>query len=50
MAQHSLDRFDVRALRYGQAGDEGDAGDQFVQQARAWFDSIWDTITHEYTP
>ncbi|WP_205650549.1 winged helix-turn-helix domain-containing protein [Actinoplanes solisilvae] len=41
---------DVPLFHYAISGDDGDAGDQFVQQSRAWFDSVWETIAHEYTP
>ncbi|MFC3741166.1 winged helix-turn-helix domain-containing protein [Paractinoplanes deccanensis] len=41
---------DVPLFHYAISGDDGDAGDQFVEQSRLWFDSVWDTIAHEYTP
>jgi len=41
---------DVPLFHYAISGDDGDAGDQFVEQSRMWFDSVWDTIAHEYTP
>jgi DNA-binding transcriptional regulator YhcF (GntR family) len=30
--------------------DDASIGSQYVEQARAWFDSIWDTVSHEPTP
>jgi len=30
--------------------DEDDMANQYVQQARAWFDSVWTTIAREYQP
>lgn len=29
--------------------DDTSMSPQYVQQSRAWFDSVWGTITHEYT-
>jgi DNA-binding transcriptional regulator YhcF (GntR family) len=40
---------DVPLFHYA-TSDEDDAADQYVQQARTWFDSVWTTIAHEYTP
>ena len=41
---------DVPLFHYVAGGEDDDAGDQFVQQARNWFDSIWTTIARDYTP
>ncbi|GAA2562081.1 hypothetical protein GCM10010435_37530 [Winogradskya consettensis] len=41
---------DVPLFHYVTSGEEDDAGDQFVQQSRTWFDSIWTTIAHDYIP
>ena len=30
--------------------DDTSIGSQYVEQARAWFDSIWTTISHQPTP
>ena len=30
--------------------DDASIGSQYVEQARAWFDSIWTTISHQPTP
>ena len=32
------------------ASDEDDMASQYVQHARAWFDSVWTTIAREYQP
>jgi DNA-binding transcriptional regulator YhcF (GntR family) len=40
---------DVPLFPYA-VSDEDDAGSQYVQQARAWFDSAWNTIAREYRP
>jgi DNA-binding transcriptional regulator YhcF (GntR family) len=41
---------DVPLFHYVANGEDDDAADQFVQQAKAWFDSVWTTIAHSYTP
>jgi DNA-binding transcriptional regulator YhcF (GntR family) len=41
---------DVPLFHYTTSGEEDQADDQYVQQARGWFDSVWTTIAHEYTP
>lgn len=41
---------DVPLFHYATSGEDDDAGDQYVHQARGWFDSVWTTIAHEYTP
>jgi DNA-binding transcriptional regulator YhcF (GntR family) len=41
---------DVPLFHYAATGEDDDASDQFVQQARNWFDSVWSTIAHEYAP
>jgi hypothetical protein len=38
---------DAMVFRYSQASGEA-ADAQFTEQARTWFDSIWDTISYEY--
>jgi hypothetical protein len=30
--------------------DQSAAGSRYVQQARAWFDSMWELVGREYTP
>jgi hypothetical protein len=30
--------------------DDASIGSQYVEQARAWFDSIWTTISYQPTP
>jgi hypothetical protein len=41
---------DVPLFHYATSGEDDDTADQYVQQARGWFDSVWSTIAHEYTP
>jgi DNA-binding transcriptional regulator YhcF (GntR family) len=41
---------DVPLFHYATSGEDDDAGDQYVTQARGWFDSVWTTIAREYTP
>ncbi|GII25495.1 winged helix-turn-helix domain-containing protein [Planosporangium mesophilum] len=42
---------DVPLFHYTADDTDGDGtGSQYVQQARGWFDSVWTTIAHEYTP
>jgi hypothetical protein len=41
---------DVPLFHYTTGDEDDDTGSQFVQQARGWFDSVWTTIAHEYTP
>jgi DNA-binding transcriptional regulator YhcF (GntR family) len=41
---------DVPLFHYATSGEDDDAADQFVQQSRGWFDSVWTTIAHEYMP
>lgn len=40
---------DVPLFHYTVNDDEPSAGAQFVEAARAWFDSIWNTIAREYS-
>jgi DNA-binding transcriptional regulator YhcF (GntR family) len=40
---------DVPLFHYTINDDEPSAGAQFVEAARAWFDSIWSTIAREYS-
>jgi DNA-binding transcriptional regulator YhcF (GntR family) len=40
---------DVPLFHYAMGDDETSAGAQFVEAARAWFDSIWNTIAREYS-
>lgn len=40
---------DVPLFHYAVSDDEPSAGAQFVEAARAWFDSIWNTIAREYS-
>jgi DNA-binding transcriptional regulator YhcF (GntR family) len=40
---------DVPLFHYTVNDEEPAAGAQFVEAARAWFDSIWNTIAREYT-
>lgn len=55
VAGESRDIFDVMgkdaALFYYSLGTDDDASmsPQYVQQARAWFDSVWSTIAREYS-
>jgi DNA-binding transcriptional regulator YhcF (GntR family) len=30
--------------------DEASTGSQYVEQSRAWFDSMWNTVANEFTP
>ena len=30
--------------------DDASIGSQYVEEARAWFDSIWNTVSHEPAP
>jgi DNA-binding transcriptional regulator YhcF (GntR family) len=41
---------DVPLFHYAISGEADDAADQFVQQSRGWFDSVWTTVAHEYQP
>ena len=41
---------DVPLFHYATTGEDGDAADQFVEQSRRWFESVWNTVAHEYTP
>jgi len=36
---------DVTTFHYEKGDDPADIGGQFVEQAQAWFDSIWATIS-----
>jgi DNA-binding transcriptional regulator YhcF (GntR family) len=40
---------DVPLFHYAMSDDETSTGAQFVEAARAWFDSIWNTIAREYS-
>lgn len=40
---------DVPLFHYAMGDDETSTGAQFVEAARAWFDSIWNTIAREYS-
>lgn len=40
---------DVPLFHYAMGDDETSMGAQFVEAARAWFDSIWNTIAREYS-
>jgi len=54
IAKTSVPIFDVLGkdvpLFHFAASDEDDMASQYVQQARAWFDSVWTTIAREYQP
>jgi hypothetical protein len=39
---------DVPLFHYAVSDDDTAAGTQFVEASRTWFDSIWNTIAHEY--
>jgi DNA-binding transcriptional regulator YhcF (GntR family) len=39
---------DVPLLHYAVTDDEASHGTQFVESARAWFDSLWTTVAKEY--
>ena len=39
----------VPLFHYAMGDDETSSGAQFVEAARAWFDSIWNTISREYS-
>ena len=41
---------DVPLFHYVVSDEDGDMGSQFIAAARAWFDSIWGTISREYVP
>ena len=41
---------DVPLFHYSTGDEDDDTGSQFVTQSRGWFDSVWTTIAHEYTP
>jgi DNA-binding transcriptional regulator YhcF (GntR family) len=41
---------DVPLFHYTTSDEDDDTGSQYVAQARGWFDSVWTTIAHEYTP
>jgi hypothetical protein len=30
--------------------DEASTGSQYVEQSRAWFDSMWNTVANEFVP
>jgi DNA-binding transcriptional regulator YhcF (GntR family) len=38
---------DVPLFQFAAGDDEDDMPTQYVQQARGWFDSVWNTIAHE---
>ena len=40
---------DVPLFHYTMGDDETSTGAQFGEAARAWFDSIWNTIAREYS-
>jgi hypothetical protein len=39
---------DVPLFHYTTKDDEASTGAQFVEAARAWFESVWDSIAREY--
>jgi DNA-binding transcriptional regulator YhcF (GntR family) len=39
---------DVPLFHYAVTDDDGSHGSQFVEAARTWFDSLWNTIAREY--
>jgi DNA-binding transcriptional regulator YhcF (GntR family) len=39
---------DVPLFHYSTKDDEASTGAQFVEAARTWFDSVWDSIAREY--
>jgi hypothetical protein len=39
---------DVPLFHYAVTDDDASHGSQFVQAARAWFDSVWSSVTSEY--
>ncbi len=41
---------DVPLFYYGTTGEPNDIANQFVDQARGWFDSVWTNIAYEYRP
>ena len=40
---------DVPLFHHSTKDDEASTGAQFVEAARTWFDSVWDSIAREYT-
>jgi DNA-binding transcriptional regulator YhcF (GntR family) len=41
---------DVTLFSYAVDDDESSQGTQFVESARSWFDSVWNSIAREYRP
>lgn len=41
---------DSMLFHFTTADDESSHGPRYVEQARTWFDSVWNTIAREYTP
>jgi hypothetical protein len=40
---------DTTLFHHAATNDPDSMGTQYVQQARQWFDSIWDTVAREFT-
>jgi DNA-binding transcriptional regulator YhcF (GntR family) len=41
---------DAILFHFAASDDDTSVGPQYVQQARLWFNSVWTTIGHEFTP
>lgn len=41
---------DSTLFHFTTADDDSSHGPRYVEQSRAWFDSVWNTIAREYTP
>ncbi len=41
---------DAVLFHHAVTDDETTAGGQYVEQARTWFDSVWNTVAREWTP
>lgn len=41
---------DATLFQYSASDDETSNGPQFIEQARGWFESVWDSVATEYQP
>jgi hypothetical protein len=39
---------DTTLFHYAVSDDDTSHGTQFVEAAQTWFDSVWNTVAHEY--
>jgi len=55
LGSESVDVFDLMGkdatlFHFSDTDDETSNGPQFVREAKAWFETLWQTIAHEYSP